>query len=410
MKILLINTFHYHRGGDCTYTFALGDLLKSKGHDVYYWAMRHPKNYNYEYDNYFVDYIDYNELNEKRTASNAIKAISRCIYSFHARRKLGELIEYIRPDVAHLQSILEYLTPSIIDELKSRNIPVVWTLHHYRLLCPDWHFFRHDKVCEQCKKYRYYRCIINKCKKKSLAASFLASVESYSYKLFSIEKKVDCFIAPSKFSYEKFIEYGWPKKKFCHFYYHLFPFSNLSVEKGKKEDYGLYLGGLFSWKGVDTLIEACQWIGGFQIRILGDGPIRDKLEKRVEALALKNIRFEGYKRRGELEDILGKGSFLVIPSRWYENCPYVIMEAQSYGVPVIGSDIGGIKNLVNDQEDGLLFEVGNPRDLAAKIRCVIENPKKSRDLGLKARAKAEKEYSPELHYRRILDIYERIMQ
>jgi len=408
MKVLLINTFLYHRGGDCTYTFALGDMLKSNGHEVYYWGMNHPKNYQYEYSNFFVDHIDYNEINSKKTIQNSIKVIKRCIYSFHAKEKLRHLIQKVKPDIAHLQGILEYLTPSIIDELKKNDIPIIWTLHDYRLLCPDWHFLRHGMICEQCKRGKYYYCVLHKCKKKSFGASLIAAIESYTYNLFSIDKKVDYFVAPSKFLYDKFIDYGWPKEKITQFYYHLYPFPDLNIDKRQKGDYGLYLGGLVPWKGVDTLIEACQWIDGYQIMILGDGELRYKLKKQVYNLALNNVKFKGHRRGEELISIVRGASFLVIPSRWYENCPYVIMEAQSYGVPVIGSNIGGIKNLVSNQEDGLLFEMDNPEDLAKKIRYLVENPNKAKAMGMRARLKAEREYDPNGHYRKIIDTYEKV--
>jgi len=407
MKILIINTFHYHRGGDCTYTFALGDLLKSKGHEVFYWGMNHPDNYDYEYSGYFADNIDYSELNYRKTVKGGIKAVTRCIYSFHAKRKLRQLLTHFKPDMAHLQGILEYLTPSIIDELKKQNIPVVWTLHDYRLLCADWHFLCRDNVCEKCKRVKYYNCILNKCKKGSLSASSLAAIESYLYKVFSIEKTVSFFIAPSRFLYDKFIEYGWPAKKFVHFPYHLFPFPELKRRDISRDQYGVYLGGLVPWKGVDVLVDACRYIDGYQIRVLGEGSQRGELENKVDALGLDNVNFEGFKRGDELNNILKRASFLVIPSRWYENCPYVIMEAQAYGIPVIGTRIGGIQNLVKDGEDGLLFKLDDAKDLAKKIRRINENPNMAQNIGLKARAKAEKEYNPEVHYSRLMQVYEK---
>jgi len=241
-----------------------------------------------------------------------------------------------------------------------------------------------------------------------LAASILAALESYLYKFYSIEKKVDFFIAPSRFLHEKFIEYGWPSEKFFHTFYHLYPYPNLKEDISIKERYGVYLGGLVPWKGVDILIEACKWINDFKIRILGDGAMRNELENQVQSLGLNNVSFEGHKRKAELNNILRRASFLVIPSRWYENCPYVIMEAQSFGIPVIGTNIGGIKNLVDDGENGLLFELNSSKDLAKKINYLIESPDVTRIMGLKASSKAKREYSPELHYNRIINIYQNI--
>ena len=406
MRVLLINTFHYHRGGDCTYTFAVGDLLKSRGHEVRYWGMQHPNNYENEDNSFFADYIDYNALNQDRSFANGVKVVSRCIYSFHAKKKLRQLLAHFKPDVAHLQGIMEYLTPSIIHELRRNGIPIVWTLHDYRLLCPDWHFLQGVEVCERCKGGKYYNCIRNRCKKGSLAASSLAATESYLYKVFSIKKAVNFFIAPSKFLYEKFIEYGWPDNKFFNFPYHLFPFPELERNDSLRDPYGVYLGGLVPWKGVDVLIDACKYIGGFQIRIVGDGHARGELIKKAGSMGLGNIRFEGFKRGIELNNILKGASFLVIPSRWYENCPYVIMEAQSYGIPVIGTRLGGIKNLVDDGEDGLLFNLDDCNDLAKKMKFIIDNPRAARAMGLKARTKAMSEYHPEVHYYRLMQVYE----
>ena len=390
MKILLINKFLYHRGGDCTYTFSLSNLLRSKGHDVYYWGMKHPKNYDFEDEKYFPDHIDFEEVNKNKNIINSFRVISRSIYSFHAKKRIREYLKKIKPDIVHLNNIHSHLTPSIIDEINRFNIPIVWTLHDYELICPNIHFLSNEKVCEKCKEHKYYQCVINRCKKNSLTASIVTAIKSYTHYFLNIEKKVDYFIAPSKFLGNKFIEYEWNENKIRHIRNFLPNFSKLN--KSNVDDYILYFGGLSPWKGILTLIKAVRELKEVKLVIVGSGTEKDNIEKKIKVDKITNVQLLGYKSGNELDKIVSESKFIIVPSEWYENCPYSIMEAMALGKPVIGANIGGIPELIEYGKTGLLFKSGNVNDLKNKIEWLYKRPEKIKEFGENAKLKAENEF------------------
>lgn len=211
VKILLINNFYYHRGGDCTYLFSLKNLLEHKGHKVVIFSMHHPENYDSEYSNYFVSHINYNEELKNRNLLTPLKVLSRSIYSRESRIKIEQLIKTERPDIAHVQNIHHHITPSIFYTLRHYHIPIVWTLHDYTLICPNTSFVSHGSICEKCKKIKYYWPTLTQCKKNSLAASTMAGLESTMLRLMNAYRLVNVFIAPSNFMRNKLLEYGLGK-------------------------------------------------------------------------------------------------------------------------------------------------------------------------------------------------------
>jgi len=408
MKILLINTFLYRRGGDCTYMFSLGELLKSNGHEVFYWGMKHPLNIIHEYEDYFPEYIDYVEMNANKNPINAFKVLIRSIYSLESKKKLEKFLYIVKPDIVHLNNIHAHLTPSIIDVIYKRNIQIIWTLHDYKLLCPDTHFLSNGKICEKCKGKKFYNCVLNRCKKNSLTASFVATTEAYFHQLLKMHQKVDYLIAPSEFLKSKYVEFGWDKSKveFVRNFLPNFPQNNHYIEK----DYILYFGGLSPWKGILTLIEAMKELNKIELFIVGAGTEKDGIEKNIKENNITNVHLLGYKSGDELIKIVNESKFIIVPSEWYENCPYSIMEAMAIGKPVIGANIGGIPELIEDGKTGLLYQSGNVEELKNKIEWLYKRPEKINKFGEKAQLKAEKEFSSELYYKRIINIYRNAMK
>ena len=404
MKIILVNKFLYPRGGDCTYTFALGDLLKSKGHQVFYWGMKHPKNFNFPYKEYFPEFIDFEEMNVKKNFINVIKVIFRSIYSFYAKRKLVVFIKKINPDVVHLNNIHSHLTPSIIDGIKRLNIPIVWTLHDFELICPAIRFLSQEKLCERCKKHKYYNTLLNKCKKGSYSASFITMIKSYIHLLLGLYNKVDYFIAPSNFLKNKFIEYGYPKSKIVFIRNFLSPFPEY-CKVSEYKSYVLFFGIIEKWKGIYTLIKAFEKMEQLNLKIIGSGSESNNLLNYIKKNNINNISLLGYKKWDELKVLISRSSFVVFPSEWYENCPYGIMESMSLGKPIIGSNIGGIKELINDGITGFLFKMGSKEDLKEKIEYLSKRPKLIQIMGVEARKRALKEFRSELFYSRIIRLY-----
>ncbi len=403
MRVLLANNFYYARGGACSYMFALTNLLESKGHEIVPFSMHHPENFDSAYSEYFVSGIDYVESLRRFGIGTGLKVVSRAVYSREAKNKIGRLIDDTVPDIAHLQNIHNHLTPAILYSLKQRNIPVVWTLHDYKMICPNTSFLRDGHVCERCKKTRYYNAPFAKCKKGSFAASLLAGAESYVHRTLNIQKMVDVFVAPSDFLRSKLIEFGLDGRRIVTLPNFIRPVRSTSpVVKG---DYVLYSGRLSPEKGADVLIEAARHIKGAHFVIAGDGPERAALEKKAAGVTSSRIDFLGHQSREKMMELTKAARFVVLPSKCYENCPYSILEAFACGKPVVGARTGGVPEMISDGGEGLLFEPGNASDLAEQIQRLFRDDGLLNEMGRKATEKAANKYSPDAYYKKMISVY-----
>ena len=407
MKILIANTFHYMRGGDSRHAFGLARLLRSEGHEVIPFAMHHPQNVKSEFSRYFVTEIDYQQMLNNLGLIAGIRVFGRSIYSREAKQKIEKLIEETKPDLAHLQNIRYHLTPSIIFALKKKGIPIIWTLHDYDLLCPNSLFLSNGHICEKCKGFKYYNVVINRCKKGSLSASFMAAIESYAQRVLGVYALVDKFITPSAFLKNKLVEFGFDKTKIIN----IPNFIEIDTIKPHYDhkDYFLYFGRISEEKGLKVLIEAVKGIPNGKLLIVGEGPTRKELETYAGLVDSLNIHFLGFKTGNELKRIVEDAMFVVLPSIWYENFPYAILEAFASGKPVIASSIGGIPELIQNGVNGLLFEPGNAEDLREKILFLLTNRDIIGQLGKAAVETIRQEFNSSNHYEKTWEIYRKIL-
>ena len=258
MRILLANTRHFRGGGDSTYTFNLADLLRGQGHEVAFFAMRDERNLPDPNADLFVSHIDFRELNRRKNLFTGLQVLGRTIYSVEARRKFGQLVDRFKPDLVHLQNLHAHITPSVIFEAKQRGLPVVWTLHDYKLICPNSHCLidTTGEICEACGKWAYYRAALRRCKKGSLLASGMAALEAYAHWCMQVRAKVDALLCPSAFLRKKFIEHGFRSGKLHHLPFFL-P-GDWFAQSMSNDGYLLFLGGLQKVKEIQPLLEACR--------------------------------------------------------------------------------------------------------------------------------------------------------
>jgi glycosyltransferase involved in cell wall biosynthesis len=418
MKILLINNFYYNRGGDCTYLFSLKDLLESKGHEVSVFSMQHPLNFDNKYSKYFVDYINYDDEVKDINIASGTRVLKRTIFSLEAKEKIEQLLKDERPDVAHMQNIHHHITPSILFAFKKYKIPVVWTLHDYSIICPNTSFLSHGLICEKCKKRKYIWPSIEKCKKESFSASTMAGLESMSHYIAGVSQLVNMFIAPSEFLRKKCIEYGIKEKNIrC---LHYFIDKNCPPGTRKNSNYYLYAGRLSREKGVKTLIDAAVKVSlngkdldllkKIKLKIVGSGPLQQEMISYAASKDKNNIiEFLGHKRHEEVIELIRGCRFTVVPSEWYENYPFAIMESFICGKPVIGTKFGGIPELIVNTVRGLIFEHGNSDDLCSTIKYLLKNPDFAQEMGDNARTFAIQELNGEKHYEKLMEIYEFVL-
>jgi glycosyltransferase involved in cell wall biosynthesis len=401
MKILLVNKFFYDKGGSEAVFFDSASLLKKMKNEVMYFSMEHPKNFHSRYAGYFISEVDF-----ENTAGflQKIKAAAKIMYSFESKKKITDLILKKKPDIAHLHNIYHQISPSILHALKKHKIPVVMTLHDYKMLCPVYTMFSRGGTCEKCLHGDYYWCLKRKCNDGSNLRSFLNMVEMYFHRrLLSIYELVDIFISPSKFLIEKMEESGLKGNlKFLPHFIWLEDFEPADASEGGEI---AYVGRLSPEKGLFTLLTALKGLD-IPCKIVGDGPIRTELQRSAETHAMTNISFLGHKPLKEWMFELKGAKFIVLPSEWYENNPRIILEAFAMGKPVIGSNIGGIPGLIDNAKNGLLFDPGDSRDLRKKILHLWHNPKMVEKMGENARKFIEMNCEPRIYYGRLMKIYE----
>ena len=402
MKILMVNKFFYIKGGSETYYFSLKQLLEKNGHEVIDFSMKDEKNFESKYSKFFVDNVDYNKKNSIFTQ---IKEAEKIIYSFEAKKKIEELIKETRPDIAHLHIFQHQLSLSILDVLKKYKIPVVYTAHDLKMICPNYKMLTHGQVCEKCKGQKYTNCVKNKCLKDSTAKSAVAMLEAYINKWRRAYNKIDYIITPSNFYKEKFIEFGIDKNKIEHIPNFL---NNDKVDYDKllEQDYFLYFGRLSEEKGIMTLIKAMEGIKS-TLKVVGTGPLKEEMEKYVKENKISNVEILGFKSGKELNTIVGNAKAVVLPSEWYENGPYSAIEALKFERILIGSDLGGIPELING--NGYIFEHGNVEQLHDRLECVEKLTEQEIDnMQQKSIEIFQKEYTDDIHYRKIQEIYSKI--
>jgi glycosyltransferase involved in cell wall biosynthesis len=413
MRILLVNTRHFPGGGDSTYTFNLAHLLREKGHKVAFFAMQDPNNIPDVNSDLFVSYIDFKELNRKKNLYMGLKTLSRAIYSTEARKNFSQMLDRIQPDIIHLQNIHAHITPSIIFEASRRKLPLVWTLHDYKLICPNTHF-RVDathEICEACGRSAFFHAVLKKCKKNSLLASGMATIEAYAHRCMRVQQRIDFFLSPSVFLKNKLVERGVPSAKMLHLPLflpdELFRIPNHSRES-HDEGYILFLGKLEPIKGIYPLLEASHLAP--ETRLILAGRVGEPLASQLPALLPPHAEYAGMKQGEDLYRLLVGARAIVLPSLCYENQPFSITEAFAAGKPVIASDLGGMAELIKNSEGGLLVPPGNVDALAEALRWMTLHPKEASQMGQKAQEYAYRVHSSKIHYQKLMHVYQQARQ
>ena len=409
MKILMCNSFYYLRGGAERCFFDLSDLLRAYGHEVIPFSIQHERNLPSPYSDYFLSNVDYPGLLSKgSTLADKYYAAHRVIYSNEARQKIEALIQDTKPDIAHIHGIAAEISPSILPGIKKAGIPIVQTLHDYRLICPNTNFVSQGAVCERCKRHKYFNVVLRRCKRDSLSGSILAGLELSIHKILQIyERNVDVFITPSGFLKNKLIEYGIKNT-----IVHLPNFVNGErfSPQYQPDNYFAFYGRLEEIKGVLTLLRAMRSIPDSHLYIAGRGDAEAEMKRYIAENKLSNITMVGHLSAEELIPLIQQATFSIVPSEWYENYSMSVIESLALGTPVIGTRIGGIPEQIRDGWNGLLFTPGDHDELSQKLRYLLDNRQLAIEMGKNGRLQVESENSPEQHYQQTVAIYQDLLQ
>ncbi len=403
MKVLLVNKFHYIKGGSETYYFSLGDLLEKMGHQVIWFSMKDERNLPCAQSEYFVDHVDFNASGDPaKTAGAAL----HLLYSREAGRKFARLLDDEKPDIIHLNIFQSQLTGAVVEEAYKRRIPIVYTAHDLKSVCPNYLMMHHGATCEKCLDGHYWHCFANSCMKASRAKSLLASMEAYVYKLKKTYQKIDYVITPS-FFYKRKLEAAGVFRCPIEHVRNFLP-AGTDYDSGERGSYFLYFGRLSEEKGIRTLIEAFSKARVEEkLYIAGSGPEEGQLRSMVKSLGMEDrILFLGFKTGAELKETVANALCVCLPSEWYENGPYSILEAQALGRPAIVSDHGGLPELVEDGRTGYITKAGNAFDLTEKIREMSHSQMDPVYIS----DKAARDYSADLYAEFIIGLYEKLIR
>lgn len=399
MRVLLVNKFHYLRGGSEKYYFELAQLLKSKGHTVGFFSMKHEENITTGDAEYFVEEIDLN-------TGSKLKALD-VIYSQENKRLMAKALEEFKPDIVHINNFQRQLSASIIDAIKEKNIPIVMTAHDLNPICPASIMLYNGEVCDDCITKGYAQCIKKKCVKGSTLKSTLGVMEKKYYDIRKVFRKIDCIISPSEFNKNQLVN---GKLK----YNDIVTLHNFVNESERNDyvlgDYAFYLGRLSKEKGILNLIEAIGDIPDAKLLIAGDGPERERIEAYISEHKLDGrITLLGYQNQDSIHKYITNSRFVVIPSICNENCPYSVLEAMEIGKPIVASRIGGIPELIADGENGYLYKADDINELKEKLTLLLDNDDKVNSFAQKSRELYESYYSPDSYYNELIKIYNKVM-
>ena len=410
MTILNINKYHFVKGGAERFYFELAKLLEKKGHQVVPFAMRHAENEKSKHAQYFVSEVVTDNTEARFIASHpwqALRTVSRYFWSFEAARKLKKLIKQEKPKVAILHNIYHQISPSILPVLKKNKIPIVLVAHDYGLLSPNYSMLVRGQVYDKICGSKFLRCVKDKCVKNSFAASLVSSLEMWFHHsvLNVYQKNIDYILCPSRFMQNMFLRAGWNKEKIIHLPYFIKKqeYKNTKAIKDEK-DYILYFGRLSVEKGIDTLINAVRELPGIKIKIAGTGPEEKKYKTQITGNKLQNIKMVGYKSGEELQALVKSAKFIIVPSIWYENYPLSILEAYSFGVPALVSNMGGLPEMIPGDNKNFIFKAGGTKELGKKIKYLYDNDEIIKQAGEKAKEFIKQNNNPEKYYQALLNI------
>lgn len=405
MKILLAHKFFKVTGGAEVFYHEVGRVLKEQGHEIAYFSAQDDAAKT-EWRSYFPPVASHKEGG----LLNKVMSFPSMVYNRSAKREMARLIADFKPDIIHAFAIYVELTPSILEAASEAGVPVVMSCNDYKHICPNYKLYHHGKICEECKGNNFYRAIVNRCCHDSVVYSVASAIELYVHGWMNIYRKnVHTFLFASQFMAKKTEEF-WGGNSFRWGILRN-PFDatkfNSSNTMGK---YALYFGRLIDEKGVDVLLTAAALAKDIPLVIVGEGPDLEMLKLQAREQDLSNVQFVGAKWGSELDAILQESRFVVVPSLWHENFPYVILQSFAMGKPVVGALRGGIPELVEHGVRGLVYEAHDAQALADAMHTMMDNTEQTQLMSDAAKCYANAQFNDVQFYANLMQIYNKVLQ
>lgn len=383
MKILLVHNHYRQHGGEDVVFADEAALLHQHGHEV----------------------IKYTESNQRTSEVSRASLAAQAVWSQSSRQKLLQKLRESHPDVVHVHNTFSLISPSAYYACRDARVPVVQTLHNYRLFCPTATFYRNGRVCEDCLgKTPPWLGVWRACYHGSRTQTAVVAAMLTVHRLLKTwREQVDVYIALTEFVRRKVIAAGLPEEKIVVKPNFVFPDPG---EREGKGGYALFVGRLSLEKGVPNLLKAWQNLRTVPLKIVGSGPLAEEARTAIQTHKLDRVSLLGQLAHEEIFSLVKGARFLIFPSEWYEAFGCVVIEAFACGVPVIASRLGAMAEIVDDGRTGLHFTPGDPHDLAEKVEWAWTHPKRVEEMGREARAEFEAKYTAQRNYEMLNNIYQ----
>lgn len=405
MRVLYCNKYNYPFSGTEAYLFELIGRMEERGHETALFSMDHGHASSFAGRSYLIPYLNFKD--SQASLWKKVQMAAHVLYSPSARRRMRNCVNEYAPDVAHVRGIYHHLSPSILWELKRRSVPVLYHLNDFKILCPNYNFVAHGRACELCLGGKYSHVVTEGCHEGPRSHSLVLATEAYLHGwLRTYHECVDLFLAPTEFVRGKLIDARFDARKIevlPHFQA-LPAAESLTPEKG----YILYFGRLSAEKGLDELLYAMARLPHVPLVIAGEGAERERLEAMARDLNLMNVVFAGMVGGAKLEQLIAGCCFSVFPSNAYETLGKAILESYAWGRPVVASDLGSRREMVEQVGTGILYPPGDVGQLALAIEFLYKNSKLTARMGTDSRQLLQARHDPGRHLDALDEIYSRL--
>lgn len=388
LKILQVHNWYQIPGGEDVVVANEKRLLEMNGHEVYSYSRNN------------------SELNEMNIVKKLMIPFT-AIWSLRTYREVTRIIKENQIDVVHVHNTLMMVSPSVFYAAFHCHVPVVQTLHNFRMLCPAGSFFRGDRVCEECAEHGLQCSLKYGCYRGSKVQTFVSAAILKIHRMLGTYRKVH-FICLTEFNKQKLSQLNKKGREIIDmkkvYIKPNFTFQDdMNFESSSHLDYFLFVGRVEALKGIDVVIKAFEQMPEQRLVVAGDGPLMEEMQEYIREHQMKNVEFAGYLSKPQLQEKYRKARAVIMSSQCYEAFAMTIAEAYSYGVPVIAGDIGNLRNMVEENSTGIRFCYDSPEDLAEKVRKYnfmdIEQMKQN------AKAFYEQRLRPEDNYKILQKIY-----